>query len=334
VNITNDATMVSDSGTLTSPNGGTYTGSGTYRLQNNAIAALGDTQHLAKDFRLELGGTAPDPGAHLGGTFTLAGPGTLTWTGGQLEANLTVAHGATLDAEGVHANNGNRALDGRDYTAGGAPTAKLINHGTVKLGGGAIVTTWDAAEFDNESDGNLVIVPGSGFTSSSCCVNPAAIVNAGGVVSVIALPNAGTTATLDGVAYRATGGTTSIAGGRTLQLSGGATGLLSDTTVEGTGTLAVATPVMDAKTVTVNKQTMVSLRTSGSLNGTATLGGAGSFQWTGGSISGDLTVATGDATVSGTTDKVLATVNGGEQTSKLRFKAPTTFPANAFVDLD
>ena len=333
VHMDNGATLVSDFGTVSSP-GGTYTGEGTWRLQNNATATLQGTQDLGTGFHLELGGPAPDIGAHLGGTFTLTGPGTLDWTGGQLEANLTVAHGATLDAEGVHANNGNRVLDGRDYTANGAPTSKLVNHGTVKVGGGAIVTTWDAAQLDNQSDGTLVIVPGSGFESSSCCTNPAQIINNGGAVDVIAVPAAPTTATVDGVAYRSTGGTTTIAGGRTLQLAGGATGLLSGTTVDGTGTLAVATPVVPSGTVTVAKQTTVDLQPSGSLDGTGTLSGPGAFRWTGGNVSGDLTVSTGAATVSGTTHKILATVGGGSQTSKLRFTGPTTFPEGTLLDLD
>jgi hypothetical protein len=265
----------------------------------------------------------------------VAGPGTLAWTGGQLEANLTIASGATLDAEGTHANNGNRVLDGRDFTADGAPTAKLVNHGTVELGGGAVVTTWDAAELDNESDGTVSIAPGSGFASSSCCVNPARIVNDGGTVQVPAVSGAASTsATIDGVAYDATGGSTTIGAGRTLVLSGGARGLLSGTTVDGTGTLAAATPVTDSGTVTVATQTTVDLRSGGSLDGTAKVSGAGAFTWTGGNISGDLTVATGSATVSGTTHKILATVNGGSQTSSLRFTAPTTFPAGTLLDLD
>lgn len=333
VNMANDATLASDFGTVTSP-GGSYTGSGTWRLQNNATATMHGTQTLGTGFSLELGGAAPDIGAHLGGKFTVAGPGTLAWTGGQLEANLTIAAGATLDAEGAHPNNGNRVLDGRDFTADGAPTAKLVNHGTVKLGGGAVVTTWDAAELDNESDGTVTIAPGSGFASSSCCVNPARIVNAGGTVAVPAVSGAPTTATIDGVAYDATGGTTTIAGGRTLVLSGGARGLLNATTVDGTGTLAAATPVSDSGTVTVSGQTTVDLRSGGSLDGTARLSGAGAFTWTGGNVSGDLTVATGSATVSGTTHKILATVNGGSQTSTLRFSGKTTFPSGTLLDLD
>jgi hypothetical protein len=62
VTMANGATLVSDFGTVTSP-GGSYSGSGTWRLQNNAIATMHGTQNLGTGFSLELGGPAPDIGA-------------------------------------------------------------------------------------------------------------------------------------------------------------------------------------------------------------------------------------------------------------------------------
>jgi hypothetical protein len=89
-------------------------------------------------------------------------------------------------------------------------------------------------------------------------------------------------------------------------------------------------------TVTVGTGTKLRLQANhGSLNGTATIGGAGSLQWTGGAFSGDVTVSAGaGVAVSGTDQKTLANIGGGSTGSKLTLKTHTSIAAGASAHLD
>ncbi|HEX3336395.1 MAG TPA: hypothetical protein VHS54_08035, partial [Jatrophihabitans sp.] len=119
-----------------------------------------------------------------------------------------------------------------------------------------------------------------------------------------------------------------IASGRTLQLSGGAPNKLTSTTVSGAGTLAVAAPTAVSGAVTAGTGTRIALGAHGSLEGTATLGGPGALTWTGGAISGDVTVtASAGVAISGPAPKVLANIGGGATPSQLTLAAPTSVAA-------
>ena len=83
-----------------------------------------------------------------------------------------------------------------------------------------------------------------------------------------------------------------------------------------------------AGTVAVGAATRVLLNDHGSIDGTATLSGAGRLGWTGGGFSGSVTVATtGGVVVYPTAPKYLYNVNGGSVPSRLRITVPTTFVA-------
>ena len=308
--------LVSIGAPLTAATGASYTGTGGWFIEDGAAATLSGTQTLGADFHLELGGIDVDANATLGGTATFAGTGTIDWTGGTIEGNFTVGHGVHVLASGAHPFNGHRVLSGVDGLNGNLPST-LTNHGTMSFANGATVGTGGPAHLVNASDGTISIAPGVDFASGSCCVNPDQFVNHGTVT--VPTGTSGTPAELDNIAYKSTG-TTSVASGRQLLLSGHAPGLLSGSTVAGSGTLAVATPMSVSGTNSVTSHTKLLLEVGGSLNGTSALNGAGSLAWTGGNFSGAVTVAVGGGTtVSGTDQKAIVNVNGGSQPSKLTF---------------
>ena len=327
----NGGRLVSIGAPLTAANGASYTGNGGWFIENGGAAKLSGTQTLGSNFHLELGGIDVGANAYLGGTATFAGTGTIDWTGGEIEGNLTIGHGVHVVASGVHINNGRRLLIGQDALNGNIAST-VTNHGTMTFANGATVGTGGPAHLVNASDGTISIAPGVLFASGSCCVNPDQFVNDGTVV----VPTGTTTqpAELRLISYKSTG-TTSVAAGRQLLIDGNAPGLLSGAALTGGGTLAVATPLTVTGTNAVGANAKLLLELGGSLNGTSTFGGAGSLAWTGGAMSGAVTVAVGGGTaVSGTDQKVIPNINGGSQPSKLTFKTQLSVAAGTSTHHD
>jgi hypothetical protein len=328
----NGGRLVSDGAPLTAGNGASYTGSGGWLIKNKAKAKLAGTQTLGGNFHLELGGLDVDAGADLGGTATFAGTGTIDWTGGAVEGNFTVGHGVHLVASGVHTGNGRRILSGQDALSNGVAST-VTNHGMMTFSADATVGTGGRAKLVNAADGTINIAPGVVFASGGCCLNPDELVNNGTVNVPSAATNAAP-AELDAIAYKSTG-TTSVAAGQQLLLADHAPGLLSGSAVTGSGTLAVATPMTVSGTNSVGAHAHLLLELGGSLNGTSTFNGAGSLAWTGGAISGAVTVAVGGGTaISGTDQKTIANVNGGTQPSKLTFKSHVSVAAGTSAHHD
>ena len=105
--------------------------------------------------------------------------------------------------------------------------------------------------------------------------------------------------------------------------------------MSGGGKLAVADPTTVSGPITVGTDTKLGLQPSGSMDGTATIGGAGSLPWTGGTFSGNVTVtAGGGVAVSGPNTKALANVGGGSAPSRLTLKSPTTIAAGTSAHHD
>jgi hypothetical protein len=316
--------LVTSSAPVTAGNGARYTGSGDWLIEDRATAKMSGTQNLGGNFQLELGPLDMNGGAQLGGTATIAGTGTVDWTGGTIEGNITIAHGVTVNVSGAHTDNGKRGLAGQDGLSNNIP-AVLTNHGTMRLSKGAGILTAANAQLVNASDGVLSMAPGTAFTSIGCCVNPTRIINHGTVI--VPSGSSSTPALISGVAYQSNA-TTSVAPKRALQLDE-APGKLSAATVKGGGTLAVTAPLTVSGTISVASDTTLALRANrGSLNGTATIAGHGSLHWTGGAVSGKITVATSGGTViSGTDEKDVAGVNGTSTPSTLTLDSKTTFAA-------
>lgn len=333
----NGGTVLTNNAPVNASTGASYTGNGKWSVQSHGggTNVFTGTQHLGTDFHLRLGGISPDTGADLGGTFTLGGTGTFDWNGGTIEAGLTIGHQVTMRVRGDVVGNARRVLSGENFSG---HRVTFTNHGkiVVNSGGG-----WDTfrSRFVNASDGTLSLAPGTPLTSEECCVNPDRLTNDGGHV-VVPGSSSHAPVVLDGIGYHATGGSTSIAHGQTLRLTGGAPGSLRSTTVGGGGKLALAAPTALGHTDSVKSGTTLAVATGAAVSGTAAVVGAGRTSWTGGSLSGALTVATsGGVSVSGADQKHLVdTGKDQNQPSTITLKAPTRFAAGTakvhdFVDL-
>jgi hypothetical protein len=323
------ARVLSTGAPVTAATGATYTGGGRWILGHGATGRFLGTQTVTAPFRLALGGESSNPGGTLGGTFTLAGTGGLDWTAGSLTAGLTVGHGASVHAYGANATSAPRVLGGTDYTAAPAAAVSLVNHGTVLVDQGAAITTTGRAHLINAVDGLLQLAAGTNIHGQTCCVSPDRITNSGGIVSIGSGTGTGSTVTISTASYQSVGGRTVIGTGKVLSLSIGAPAQMSSTTISGGGRLQVAVPVAVSGTVTVGTSTTLAVVDRGSVDGTALVTGNGTVSWTGGALSGALTVSTARVTVSGPSWKTIANVNGGSTPSSIRITAPTTISSGS-----
>lgn len=319
------AQLISHGGVVTTQSG-VYSGGGSWLLTEGVQAHFTGTTTLSAGSVLELGGLTSTASSVLTGTLDLTGHGTFAWTGGVLAAKTTIGPAVAMTVDGVHTGNARRVLSGHDLSTGGSGTpVSQTNHGVIELRNGATVSTSSQAHLVNAADGTLEMEPGTSFSSQACCASPDRIVNAG-TVRVLATADP-TPATLDGVSYQTTG-TTSIAAKHTLSLIDEAPDVFGAASFTGGGTLAVNTPSAVSGTVRLAGTTRLALGDHGSLDGDATLGGSGSLLWTGGALSGDVTLAQGGGTaVSGPSDKVIANVGGGSTPSKVITTAPMTIAA-------
>ena len=320
------AQLVTTKAPVTASDGAKYSGSGSWNIGFLSVARFTGTQNVESPFRLYLGGTAAAPGGRLGGTFTLAGTGgRLDWAAGRIEGNMTVAHGFAVRAL---KSLQQPYLYGRDYTDPAKPVvASVINHGTMTFADGSGYTGVEASRLVNAPDGVLTLAPGSRFAANGCCINPELIRNQGKlnvdassaqaavVLNMVSLTNEGSAAI-------------SIAKGKQLQLVGGAPASLAGTSISGGGRLLVASPVKVSGTVKINAGTNLAMIHPGSLDGTATIAGTGSMVWSGGSISGKVTISTvAGLTIYPTMVKYVRNLNGGSTPSAVTITAKTTFVA-------
>ena len=321
-----DAVTQSVGAPMTAGDGATYTGAGRFQIWNGATAKLSGTQNLGAGFHLELGNDG-NGGSALGGTTSFAGKGEFDWTGGTLEANLTIAHAVATHVYGANPGNGKRILSGQDGTSGGA-AATVVDHGPITVDQHATLATASQARLEITSGATLSLAPGTTITSFGCCVNPDSFTNTGGTV-VVPKDSAGAgPAVLTGVAYVANGGKTQVAKGSELQLAGGPQSTLSSTTITGGGRLTVADPTAVSGTTTISgtTTTLRLVQGRGSLDGTATFAGAGRIDWQGGGLSGAITIANaGGLAITGTLQKSVNNVGGGSQPSVVEVDAPVTF---------
>ncbi len=322
--------VTSDRAPSTASSGAQYTGSGSWQLGAVSTTVLTGTQTLGDDFSLVLGGVGVTGTHTLSGTFTLAGGGDLEWRGGLIQAAMTIGPGVAVRAEGTP--GGARFLNGLD---GASQPIAITNHGLVSFTDGAGYHNY-AGRLLNAADGTLHL--GAGTTiSGECCTNPGQVRNNGGRVELGAgAPHP----RLDFVSFTSTGGDVVIPGGQALELTGGGTDALLGTTIAGGGALDVASPTSVGGTVTVGVGTTLRLaRYPGSLDGTATIGGAGRLEWRGGAMSGAITVKTsGGARVAGPLDPVDDPLSkhvnptAGGKPSTVRFTTRTTVaPGTAAV---
>jgi hypothetical protein len=298
--------------------GASYTGNGDWQLYTASSTELTGTQTLGPDFHLVIGGNGTGGDEALTGAFSLAGHGTVDWNGGTIAAATTIGAAVTLRADGGSSGDARELDGGPDAAAVNAVT----NHGTIRFTGGAGYYATENGRIVNASDGALYLGADTTLTGG-CCLSPSVVENAGGVVTVGAGAHP---VDLDNTRYVDHSGTTHVPAGQTLRLTGGAASLFDKNTFSGGGTVSVKAPVVARTAATVARQTTLRLvGYPGRIDGTATIGGAGTFQWTGGAVSGSLGFDTGDVAISGSEAKTIAEASGHNPNSYVTIDAPTTF---------
>jgi hypothetical protein len=299
-------------------NSSTYAGSGELLLDVSAVpTTLGGTISLGEGFHLNLG-----PQACMDGTGTITGKGSFDYTGGNLAATLTIAPGALMHVTGANGKD-LRAFscgthDGRITNNGKI----LVDHkGALSLGGAGTITTSKGATF--------AIAPGATVTTDSCC-GTKKLLFTNGTLQVTAPPSgvaSGTPATLD-FAPLANTGTISVASGQKLLITGAPASFGTGTTVTGAGgTTVIQAPTTASGTLTLGSSATLDLGQNGSVDGIVNLAGTGALHWTGGTLSGTVSVpSTIPVSISGAVNhEVTSRPNG--MVSTLTTNGPVTVAA-------
>jgi hypothetical protein len=225
-----------------------------------------------QDFSLSVAGQC---GASVnGGALTI--DGTFTWDTGVVNTPMTLAAGSTALVTGLASDNPRKVLE-----------QPLTVQGTLNLTD-ALVQIAAPTQLTIAPGGTLRSSGSSVFTPTACCVNPAHVVN-NGTLNVL-----GGTLTAQGVQLDQNAAL-AIAAGAVLQAVANPVTASDGATYTGKGRLQLWT---GSKTVLSGQQKLgkgfhLELGNDGSggdsLGGTATLSGSGRFDWTGGTIMGNLT---------------------------------------------
>jgi predicted Rdx family selenoprotein len=315
----NDGTLNNASGVFTMSGGGTsngtfYAGAGAANeLSGNevfgtGVSFTGEGTHRAAS-NLSLNGVYGFQGlvvsGGISGTFTLNG--SMTFTGGTINGEITIGPGSVLNLSG----------DGDKYLSGGV----LTNGGTVNWSGGNIRLDYGAV-VNNLAGGTFKVLCARSLYWSNG--NQASFSNAG----IFRKSGDGGTAYLSSVAFTNTGlvdaqdGTIQIAGGNgtsngSFNAASGATmsyanvSFADGTSFTGAGVNRIVGPVGMTGSVTSQNLELA----AGSIGGNATITAVGTMSWTGGAISCSLTMSPGCVlNLSGDGDKYLSggvLTNGG-----------------------
>ncbi len=257
-----------------------YSGAGQLLLDTAAVPdTIAGTLSLGTGFQLNLG-----PQACLEGTGTIDGPGTFEFTGGNLAAALTIAKGALMHVTGP---------SGKEMSTESCGTADgtVVNHGKILVDQGTL-SFGASGMITNDKGANFSIAPGATLTTDSCCGTKKLLINHG-TLQVTAPPPgvaSGTPAAIEPVPLDNTG-TISVASGQELLLNGAPASFGSGTSLAGSGgTTLIQEPVTASGTVTAGPGATMDLDQNGSVDGIFSLAGSGALDWTGGAISGTVSV--------------------------------------------
>jgi uncharacterized repeat protein (TIGR01451 family) len=305
--------------------------SGSQTLSNAAFTlTLNGASSVAATGTLSTAGT-------LTGTGTLTVAGTMNWSAG----SVTGTGPLNISSGGFFNINGSAAKSFSTRTIGNSGTTTWTGTGNINSGLGAVFNNLSGGTLNIQTDAALLYNLGGTqtvLTNSANVVKSATtgindvgwIVNNNGTTSIqtgsIKLTagggGTGTYNISSGAALKIFTGTYTF--GSTASFTGAGTLDLLSGTVTHAGTYTVAGPLNVAATFNLNNTAPVTLTdvtlSSGSLGGTGSYSSAGTFNWTGGSITGTgtLTINNGSAlNISGTNSKTFSQrtiVNNGTTT--------------------
>lgn len=257
------------------------------------------------------------PGVSLtGGNVTVTR--SFTWTGGRLESNITTAMFSFSSIDG----NDTKLLSGN-----------ITNNGILSLGSVPLNISAGSAITNN---GRFSATEGALISGMTCCVNPPRVDNNGSFVvsnPVLPLP-VGDQVTVDNVAFDA-GGTVDTGDG-VLEVRSAPSQINAGTRFVGDGRVRV-TDLAEMKMLglfNVSRDTEFELASSsgdggqGVLSGTGTMDGDGEFLWTGGDVTGSLSLGSGiRASMEGPSVKDLDGTINSRGTFRMVASDPTKPPA-------
>jgi hypothetical protein len=264
----------------------------------------------------DLGHLSIDEGATMtGGSMHLAGG--LSWSGGTLATSVTVD---TLTLSTITGTN-NKDLDG-SLTLNGATAGD--GAGLVRLFGASTIT----------NNGLFAAHAPLTFQGMICCSPTLSrFINTGTLSSLPLLPGVNSRVRFDGVAFEQRG-VADAAANAILELSIAPSSFAAGSSFSGAGrTMLLNTSATATLTgaVALRSGTTLELGAGAELDGTGSLTGGGTFEWSGGELRGILKVAAPTATrIVGANQKRLATGFGGGQ---LTLAGPTTAAAAGAVEL-
>ncbi|MDB6175336.1 MAG: hypothetical protein JWL59_4647 [Chthoniobacteraceae bacterium] len=286
------AGAVVELGNFAITNDAKFTGPGITRAIGNV--SIAGNIHLGANATLEL------QTGQLIGSGTFDGAGVFNWTGGEIRGQVSIAGGSMMLISGT----ADKRLNGNN-----AGTAGILT-----INSGASVLWKDSGDFQFQ---NLGIVNNSG-TFNVANNEPLAFIsgstplfnNLSGGLFIKTV--AGTT-TVDGSISFTNAGTVSTVSSATvdfanLTLTDGALFAGSGLSRVSTGTVKFGA----GANVSIGAGSVFELTGGGTLSGTGKIGGAGNFNWSGGTIAAQLDIAAGSTMlITGAADKLLRGDNAG-----------------------
>ncbi len=268
--------------------GAAVTGGGTLQFE------MGATMTLATGISIGAGSTMTLTGnAEFFGPGTFIGGGKFSWTGGTIDGNLDVGKSIHTTVSGTTK---------KQLMSPGSTHALLAFHGPTTVEGAGPVEAFAA---DISSSGAFTIRTGATIEGSTCCVNPDEFLSTG----TLTVPGSSGKANVTFMNFNDQGNIVVGAGSTLLDTSGpGSFG--PGVILSGGGTVDFDQGATITLGSSMQIQTGTTLTLAGSPSSTffgpGSFTGAGNFAWTGGTISGNLDVAsTITTTISGTTAKEL-----------------------------
>jgi hypothetical protein len=262
--------------------GSSLSGGGILQFGQSAAMTLAPHVSIGPGSTIALTGN----GKFLGpGSFT--GGGKFSWTGGTIKGSLDVASTIASTVSGTAV---------KSFTSPTPTHALLAFHGTTSVQDSGPLETFGA---DISNSGTFTVQPGATVQANSCCTAPDVLVNTG----TLRVPASKSGKATVGFMDFNDQGAVSVGRGSLLDVIGGPGELSPGSKLSGGGILQFeqSAAITLASAMSIGTGSTIALTGNGKFSGPGSFTGGGKFSWTGGTISGDLNVASGIATTIGGT---------------------------------
>jgi hypothetical protein len=293
--------------------GADLTGGGTLQFDQGASMTLATGVSIGAGSTMTLTGNA-----EFFGPGTFVGGGKFSWTGGTIDGSLDVGKSIHTTVSGTTK---------KQLMSPGPTHSLLAFHGPTTVEGAGPVEAFAA---DISSSGAFTVRTGATVEASECCAPPVDEFLSTGTLTVPSSANG--KANLAWMNFNDQGSVV-IGAGSTLIDTVGPGEFSPGVIISGGGTLDFEqdASMTLASNVQIQSGTTVNLGL-GTFFGPGSFTGAGNFAWSGGTISGNLDVAsTIDTTISGTAAKTVTSPTGTP--TALTLRGPTTLKGSGELEL-